>query len=280
MAITPLSLTDFTNKTMYPTIPANNDAMREQLSGPPNDIANYINEKMIPNIADISGWTPLTATFSLNTADAPIFVANTSIDVSSILYPGVRVKLTQDSATKYFIVIAVSGVSVTLYGGTDYTLTSSTITNIYYSNVKAPLGFPLNVGKWTYTYSNTTFPTQSGPATGTWYNPGGLSLTIPQGLWDVTIKANVQAAAASATAIEAALAFSSLSNDISDPKMVGGVEGYGTGAGGTVTFRQMFNLPSDSLFYFIVMSRQPSAAWIGIKGSYDATIVMAVCAYL
>jgi hypothetical protein len=90
--------------------------------------------------------------------------------------------------TKYFLTSIDSTYSnpsttVTLYGGTDYTLSNSAITNVYYSPQKAPYGFPLNPAKWTVTAAISTDQTQSSPTSGTWYNLGG-SISVPIGMWE------------------------------------------------------------------------------------------------
>lgn len=88
-----------------------------------------------------NGWIPLTGTFTYSSADSPTFVITTSVDLTGIVGLGMKIKLTQ-ATTKYFIVTAITNNSITMYGGTDYTLTNSAISNVYYSMLKAPFGFP------------------------------------------------------------------------------------------------------------------------------------------
>lgn len=135
----------------------------------------------LSDIIALAGWTPSTATFAYTSADSPIFVMASSVDVTANFYPGVRVKLTQDSAIKYFIVHAASGTSITLYGGTDYTLTSSPITDVSFSAQKCPAGFPLNPAKWTVQVVDSNDHQGYANAVGTWYN--ALSIIVPIGAW-------------------------------------------------------------------------------------------------
>lgn len=87
-----------------------------------------------------TGWYPISATLAYSSANAPTFVATTSTDLTSTISVGMKLKLTQ-TTVKYFIVTAITSNSITLYGGTDYTLANATINNVYFSNVKTPYGW-------------------------------------------------------------------------------------------------------------------------------------------
>jgi hypothetical protein len=155
------NISDFTDKTKYPDIDPNNELMRAQFSGPLNDMQDYIKNVMIPNIADISGWTKSVASFSFASATAPMSVMNTSVDVTAFFYKTVKVKLTQDSTTKYFTVYSSTGTSVSLDGGASFVLSSVPITDVYFSTAFAPYGFPNVPGPILATLQNG------------WSNPGG-----------------------------------------------------------------------------------------------------------
>lgn len=98
-----------------------------------------------------SGWSTLLTTDKLTykSASAPIYVCNTlnisnvAKDLRSYLSVGMKIKLTQDATVKYFFITAIDATSVTLYGGSNYTLTNTAITNVYYSVVQSPHGFPI-----------------------------------------------------------------------------------------------------------------------------------------
>lgn len=55
---------------------------------------------------------------------------------------GDKIRLKQGGSYKYFYVTAVASTALTISGGTDYTLTSATITDNYYSKSTNPVGFP------------------------------------------------------------------------------------------------------------------------------------------
>lgn len=93
-------------------------------------------------IGAAGGWTYSAANqITVTSGDA----ANMSV--------GTRVSLVQSSTTKYFYVIAKTGTTITLTGGSDYTLANAAITSPQYSNEATPPGFPLWMN---YTPSSVT----------------------------------------------------------------------------------------------------------------------------
>lgn len=156
-----------------------------------------------------TGWIPADETWTYSSADSPIFVATVSGDQTSKYWAGQRVKLTQ-TTDKYFIIHAVSysapNTLITLYGGTDYTLTSATITSAYYSTNKSPLGFPMNPSKWTISASGGA-AYKDNPVSGTFYGTtgdpwtsGSNITTICQiGIWNIKFKTQIAGDKTSAT---------------------------------------------------------------------------------
>lgn len=133
-----------------------------------------------------TGWNSISATLTYSSADAPTYVCTTSSDLTGSIGVGMRIKLTHSASTKYFIVTAIDASTITLYGGTDYTLAATAITAPYYANVKAPLGFPQDPTKWIQRIATTS--QQSGSLDGTnWLNIGTTNsqLSIPIGAWVV-----------------------------------------------------------------------------------------------
>jgi len=76
---------------------------------------------------------------------------------------------------------------ITFWGGTDFSLANSAITSPRFSNEKVPFGFSTNPEKWSVLYTNTVNQVQASPAASTYYNLGSMSVSIPIGLWDVTL---------------------------------------------------------------------------------------------
>jgi hypothetical protein len=111
---------------------------------------------------------------------------------------GCRIKLTHASVTKYFLVTGVAYASgnttLTLYGGTDYTLASGAITFPNVSRDKAPSGFPLDPDKWSveYVLTGITDLTGANPPQNAWQTNHSYHLiTVPIGAWDLSYQAEV-----------------------------------------------------------------------------------------
>lgn len=97
----------------------------------------------IPN--DNTGWVSAkleneTWTYSTSTA------FTVTGDLTSKYEKGTKLKLVQSGTTKYFYVISSSYINpvttVVITGGSDYSLTNTTISSNFYSRIEAPNGFP------------------------------------------------------------------------------------------------------------------------------------------
>jgi len=157
----------------------------DYVSGTDSDVAEA-------NAVMRSGWVEdSTNTWTYSSADSPTFVASVNADMTATISAGMRVRLTQ-TTVKYFIVTAVGSysggaTSITLYGGTDYTLADAAISSPGWSSFKAPFGFPLNPDKWTVEVVSSGTRETSSPVAGTWYN--AESINIPIGVWVVSYSA-------------------------------------------------------------------------------------------
>jgi len=94
------------------------------------------------NMITSDGWYPANETWTY--ASSSTFTI--SGDVTDKYFKGVKVKLTNDSATKYFY-IAMSEYSspnttITIVVNTSYSLASGAISSPYYSYMEMPQGFP------------------------------------------------------------------------------------------------------------------------------------------
>ena len=102
-----------------------------------------------------------------------------------------RIKLTQ-TTVKYFIITKVvyssPNTTITVYGGTDYTLANAAIIYPYYSSAKAPAGFPLDPTKWTVTVTDSTHRSKTTDISdSTWYNiDAAAQISVPIGIWNVS----------------------------------------------------------------------------------------------
>lgn len=106
------------------------------------------------------GWLSISDT--LTYASATSFTIS-GVDRTSVFTKGTRIKLTQTSA-KYFVVTSSSfstNTTVTITGGTDYTLANAAITSPYYSYQASPQGYPT----W-FSYTPTFSGFSSSPTVG------------------------------------------------------------------------------------------------------------------
>lgn len=138
-----------------------------------------------------SGWIEVFETWTYASADAPTFTFTVVGDKSTKYYPGMRIKLTQ-TTVKYFIITKVvyssPNTTITVYGGTDYTLANAAIIYPYYSSAKAPAGFPLDPTKWTVTVTDSTQRSKTTDISdSTWYNiDAAAQISVPIGIWNVS----------------------------------------------------------------------------------------------
>ena len=233
-----------------------------------------------------SGSVPTTGTF-----DAPSYpVVFSGVDLTGVLKEGMRVKITQ-STDKYFLITKVAfstDTTVTLYGGTDYTLVASgttAITAFSYSREKLPTNFPVDPNKWTVETTDTSNRSQATPTQNTWYNLGSVSVNVPIGLWNleysVALQGNVTAAT---TAGPYHSTLSTANNSESDADFT--CTNFNGGASGAVNIlsqvykRKIISLTAKATYYLNTRTTSASQANINNRGDLGKTVIRAICAYL
>lgn len=244
----------------------------------------------IPSWASIGDWNAYTAvTPTTGTFDAPSYpIVFAGVDLTTTLYPGMRVKITQ-STVKYFIITAVSfstDTTVTLYGGTDYSLVASGTTAISafsYSSAKAPAGFPLDPTKWTVKVADTTERSQASPVQNTWYNPGSTNqqISVPIGAWRLGYKTT----AGSGGHCTINVTLSTSNNSESDSEFT--TARYETDSASSVDFyiphfsEKEVIVASKTTYYLNIRTTTASVSTIRFNsGTGSHTLLKAVCAYL
>lgn len=231
----------------------------------------------------VNGWNAISG-LSYSSADSPTFVIATTTDLTAIIGVGDRIKLTQ-TTVKYFIVTAITASTITVYGGTDYTLVNAAITDAYYSHMKRPVGFPIDKTKWTIEMSSTSDATQASPTANVWYNLGSLSITIHIGAWDVECMIPM-ACAANAAAINQFFTLSTANNSESDINWTAFIAIIFPSAGVSNTiYAPLFRKnpiveTSKTTHYLNSKTTNSGVGTLYFTGSLSKIIVRAISAYL
>jgi len=147
-------------------------------------------------------WNTMLQAIGLNGVTAPgwvdaqsawVYVSASSFKVVganvTARYPvGTKLSCTDAAATKYFYVVssayAASDTTVTITGGSDYTLSGGTITNPRYSYVTNPQGFPGSFAftpgysGWAATPTMTGFLSVEGKKLTVWLSVTGASNNV------------------------------------------------------------------------------------------------------
>lgn len=234
----------------------------------------------------VDGWVDAGETWTYASTDGPTFTLTVPTDLTAKYAVGQRIKLTQ-TTVKYFIVTKVAysspNTTMTLYGGTDYTLVSAAITSPFYSIVKAPVGFPLNPDKWTVESTKAANASQGTAVAGTWYNISTFQISLPIGVWRVVWNASIYCDSDDGAENTTSGTLSAANNSQTDSTMTAQVRVVGTGgvdtAGVTVTKEKIIGVTSkESRFLNLMTSNGGSTLWL-IAGDSPAYI-RAICAYL
>lgn len=261
------------------------------VAGPGSAVANNLagfsgtgGKTILDSGLGLDGWIAPGETWTYASADAPTFTFTIAgVDLTTKYQAGQRIKLTQ-TTVKYFIITKVAfstDTTITVYGGTDYTLVNAAITLPFYSTSKAPFGFPLDPAKWTVTATDSTQRSQATPVQNTWYNLGSVSISIPIGVWYVSRKVVLQIGDATSTAYAFQVTLSTANNTASDSDFTSAyVVSVAVGVEVTDYLQKSLNLASKTTYY--LNTRTISAALDQLYNRNDdaPAIIACVCAYL
>ena len=226
-----------------------------------------------------NGWISLSGAFTYSSADAPTFVMSTPVDLTGTVGLGMRIKLTQ-TTTKYFIVTAITNNSITMYGGTDYTLTSSAVSNVYYSMLKAPFGFPIESNKWSIKVVNSNQSYRIGDLA-SWVNTGGINITIPIGFWDLYFVVTPYGEYSGGGMAEVDVTLSTTPSSESDKELTAIGACYTTGSAISMTHSKAKQLSlSSKTTYYMNLKGQTGMSAVGFLNSVASAVIIAKCSYL
>jgi len=221
------------------------------------------------------GWIDLPSLTYLST-DGPMVTVITASDLTGIVSVGQKFRYIQGGVTKYGIIHAVTATTLLIYGGTDYTLANSAISNPCFSMVKSPFGFPMNPDKWTITVISSG-GTKASPTQNTWYYTefGSVNIPLHIGSWNVSYQLTQGCNRSASSDLDNLTALS-----LSSTAQSGGISTRIYTIGLNITLNQFANIPitvtAKTLYYLIGKTQMSSVAGIAIQ-----TITLkAVCAYL
>jgi len=241
---------------------------------------------LLKGLVPENGWIPAGETWTYASADSPTFTFTISGDKTSKYSVGMKIKLTQ-TTVKYFIITAISysspNTTVTVYGGTDYTLANATITNPYYSTMKAPQGFPMNPDKWSVVTIDSTARRKNSPAPGTWYysDIGSINISIPIGLWDLTFSCLVTIYTPSGVNQKIVAALSTSQTSSSDGQLRSAVGGQNpVEFMAEINCRKVLDIATKTSYYAILKTDNGGVGFIEYTNNLKNLIIRATCAYL
>jgi hypothetical protein len=124
-----------------------------------------------PNAVSLDGWLAAGETFTYASSTTFTVAGDRTVRYSK----GTRIKLTQ-STVKYFVVtlsaFSAGVTTVTITGGTDYTLANAVVSDPFYSYAANPQGYPRG---FNYTPTFTGF--SANPATSVYFSVQGTVVT-------------------------------------------------------------------------------------------------------
>lgn len=242
-----------------------------------NDALDFVSKGWFVD-DEVHDWTFVSA-------DAPSFVISVNADVTEYMSAGLKFRVTQSGVDELFFVTKVGAYTagsteLTLYGGTDYELADVDITEVAYSRVQSPYGFPLNAEKWTIEVIETNNYSQAATS-GTWYNIGGLSIDLKVGSWYVGYYASVEADSSAIGFIYNSVTLSDNASTESNIKMrTGQYSNSSTLIVSDVFIETRITLDINQTYYLLLSGNSATLTVVEINGAQKATILYAICAYL
>jgi hypothetical protein len=90
------------------------------------------------DVPGVDGWMAVSDTW---TYDSPTTI---TVPLGTIYEKGDKIRLVQAGNTKYFYIVSIAtpAVTLTITGGSSYTLTNEAISSVFYSKAVSPPGFP------------------------------------------------------------------------------------------------------------------------------------------
>lgn len=177
---------------------------------------------------------------------------------------------------------------VTVFTGTECNIPNDAMGPAYYSQQRSPLGFPADKNKWTVDLSILNAVSIPGSSTSTIYNPGGIYMTLPVGVWTIK-KELISLVSPSNSSLDVTLALSTSATMFTLPKLSSRiVTNLGTTSAAQITLHNK----SDSLvtttptnlyiLFYSIAPFSPGNTYIyGMLNTVPAvSTVLAICEYI
>ncbi len=242
----------------------------------------YLGTDNLMHLGPWDGWEDANESWTYASADAPTFVITVPTNATLKYSVGMRIKLTQ-TTVKYFIITAVAATTLTVYGGTDYTLANAAISANFYSSVKAPFGFPLDPAKWTVEATDVTERLKISPTTGVWYNLGDFSLAVPLGAWRLSYSLFTYLVHNTSGPLGIAVTLSTAANSQSEVRFTSRFkDASNQGPGQSVSHWRGWDviLAAKTPYYLNTAATEASTYAIHNYNNALTAVIRAVCAYL
>jgi hypothetical protein len=248
----------------------------------------------VTNIANLTtyigdGWIPSGETWAYASADDPTYTFTITGDKTAKYSVGMKIKLTNGGTVKYFIISSTPvysnpNTTITMYGGTDYDLANSAITNPYYSVVKSPTGFPIDPIGWKQQVLDTSNRQTSSPTQNVWYNNAADVLVVPIGAWRIYYEALLCGVKQATTQVNIQATLSKANNTEDDKEYTAYFQATGASATmvsiGLAHRQKNINLTSKTSYYLNIRTIESGQQEVSLYGGFGTTKIAAQFNYL
>lgn len=192
------------------------------------------------------------------------------------------------SSTEYGIVLdatySAGSTTLSVFSGNTKVCPSEDLTNVSYSAMQTPSGFPAADYKWELRSIYRVFSEQISPSAGTWYHPGNCQIGLPIGEWDYGYEVGQYGGyRLTNTSAAVAITLSIANNSESDRDL--SCRSEIEGASSTIAIRSSasktkgISIGSFTTFY-LNLSSTANLNSIQFGGDYGGIILKAKCAYV
>lgn len=233
------------------------------------------------------GWTASSDSWTYSSYDSThkTGVITVPSDATTKYSVGWRIKFNNNSATQYGIITAITSTTLTIYFGTDYSLTNSSITLPFYSSDKAPLGFPADPTKWTVKVTNTSSTLTTIISTNTPVNDKSISINVPIGAWTLGFSGALSKGVTGSSNYDAYGGLDTANNTLSDGELIANASMNWSYASGNFyyhvfRYKDVPIISATTYYLNVAVHTGGGSVTAGFRGDVETTVVWATCRYL